>query len=190
MINLRPLALAAAALLTAVLSTTTPSVAGDYNGDFMVRLQGTYLLTDDKTDSITLNGAESRRTLAGHFLAESFGSAVQHIAFATDDIFATVEILKSIGFKTLAISPNYYDDLYARLGLDSDLLERLAANDILYDRDDFGEYFQVYSRNYGEGFFFEIIERKGGYDGYGAANAQFRIAAQKRQLRTKGMPRK
>jgi 4-hydroxyphenylpyruvate dioxygenase len=38
---------------------------------------------------VTLNGAEARRTLAGRFVEESFGSAVQHIAFATDDIFAT-----------------------------------------------------------------------------------------------------
>ncbi|NNC27278.1 3-keto-5-aminohexanoate cleavage protein, partial [Salinisphaera sp. USBA-960] len=59
---------------------------------------------------------------------------------------------------------------------------------ILYDRDENGEYFQLYSPTYGEGFFFEIVERRGGYKGYGAANAQFRIAAQKRHFRAKGMP--
>lgn len=32
--------------------------AGDYNGDFMVRLQGTYLYTDDNMDRATLNGAD------------------------------------------------------------------------------------------------------------------------------------
>lgn len=37
--------------------------------------------------------------------------------------------------------------------------------------------------------FFEILERRGGYDGYGAPNAPFRIAAQKRLMRAKGMPR-
>ena len=68
--------------------------------------------------------------------------------------------------------------------------DRLRAENILYDRDaDGGEYFQLYSPNYGEGFFFEIVERRGGYRGYGAANAQFRIAAQKRTIRPKGMPR-
>ena len=138
---------------------------------------------------ITLNGAENRRTLAGHFLAESFGSAVQHLAFATDDIFASAEALRGNGFVPLEISPNYYDDLDARLGLEPNLLERLKADNVLYDRDGAGEYLQLYSRNYGEGFFFEILERRGGYAGYGAANAQFRIAAQKRQLRPKGMPK-
>lgn len=139
---------------------------------------------------ITLNGAENRRTLAGHFIAESFGSSVQHLAFATDDIFATSAALARNGFRPLVISPNYYDDLDARYGLEEDFLVRLKAGNILYDRDESGEYFQIYSPNYGEGFFFEIVERRGGYSGYGAANAQFRIAAQKRQLRPEGMPRR
>ena len=143
----------------------------------------------DGTLRITLNGAENRRTLAGHFIAESFGSAVQHLAFATDDIFATVEALAANGFAPLVISPNYYDDLDARFGLEQDFLDRLRANHILYDRDEHGEYFQLYSPNYGEGFFFEVVERRGPYRGYGAANAQFRIAAQKRQMRPKGMPK-
>lgn len=138
---------------------------------------------------VTLNGAENRRTLAGHFLAESFGSTVQHLAFATDDLAATAERLTARGFAPLAISPNYYDDLEARFGLEPDVTEYLKATNILYDRDaSGGEYFQLFSPTYGEGFFFEIVERRGGYNGYGAANAPFRIAAQKRALRPKGMP--
>jgi 4-hydroxyphenylpyruvate dioxygenase len=131
---------------------------------------------------ITLNGAENRRTLAGRFITESFGSAVQHIALRTGDIFATSEKLTGKGFRPLEISPNYYDDLEARFALERDLLDRLRAANVLYDRDEHGEYFQLYSPSYGEGFFFEIVERRGGYRGYGAANAQFRIAAQTRAL--------
>lgn len=136
---------------------------------------------------ITLNGAENRKTLAGHFIAENFGSGIQHIAFQTDDIFATAEALLRNGFSTLAISPNYYDDVEVRFGIDPDLVERLKRNNILYDRDEQGEYFQLYSPTYGEGFFFEIVERRG-YQGYGAANAIFRIAALRRHLRPAGMP--
>ncbi|UUX51076.1 hypothetical protein NUH88_05155 [Nisaea acidiphila] len=53
---------------------------------------------------------------------------------------------------------------------------------ILYDGDDRCEYFQIYSPNYAEGFFFEIAERRNAFAGYCAANAQFRIAAQKRVM--------
>lgn len=138
---------------------------------------------------LTLNGAENRRTLAGHFIAESFGSSVQHLAFATDDIFATAAALRAAGFSALQISPNYYDDVEARFGLDPDLADRLRAENMLYDRDAEGEYFQLYAPTWGEGFIFEMVERRGGYKGYGAPNAPFRIAAQKRHLRPKGMPR-
>ncbi len=138
---------------------------------------------------ITLNGAENSRTMAGHFLAESYGSSVQHIALATHDIFATAAALAANGFAPLAISPNYYDDLEARFALDPAFTDRLRAAHLLYDRDDAGEFFQLYSQTYGEGFFFEIVERRGGYRGYGAANAPFRIAAQKRAFRPAGMPR-
>lgn len=136
---------------------------------------------------ITMNGAENRRTLAGHFIAEKFGSGIQHIAFRTDDIFATAEALRANGFRTLPISPNYYGDVEARFGLDPDVTERLKAENILYDRDEHGEYFQLYSGTFAEGFFFEVVQRQD-YRGYGAANAIFRIAALKKQIRPDGMP--
>jgi 4-hydroxyphenylpyruvate dioxygenase len=138
---------------------------------------------------LTLNGAENRKTLAGHFVAESFGSSVQHLALASDDIFATAEAMRRSGFKPLDIPRNYYDDLEARLGLDPELVDKMAQLRILYDRDEAGEYFQLYSQVYGQGFFFEIVERRGSYRGYGAPNAPFRIAAQRRELPPKGMPR-
>ncbi|MBD9389105.1 sugar phosphate isomerase/epimerase and 4-hydroxyphenylpyruvate domain-containing protein [Agrobacterium sp. AGB01] len=137
---------------------------------------------------LTLNGAENRRTLAGHFIAEKFGSGVQHLAFHTADIFATAAALRANGFKPLPISPNYYDDVEARFGLDPELTERLKVENILYDRDDHGEYFQLYSTTFGEGFFFEIVQRSG-YRGYGAANAIFRISALKKALRPEGVPK-
>jgi 4-hydroxyphenylpyruvate dioxygenase len=138
--------------------------------------------SDERQLRLTLNGAENAKTLAGRFFTESFGSSVQHIAFATNDIFATAAALISGGFEALPISANYYDDLEARFGLDPDLSERLRALNILYDRDERGEYFQLYSRTYGDGFFFEIVERRNGYQGYGAPNAPFRIAAQQRAM--------
>lgn len=137
---------------------------------------------DDGSLRITLNGAESARTVAGHFISDSFGSAVQHVAFTTKDIFATADALKMRGFRPLTVSENYYDDLEARFGLDPATCDRLHKAAILYDRDDRGEYFQLFSPNYGDGFFFEIVERRNGYRGYGAANAPFRIAAQHRAM--------
>ena len=132
---------------------------------------------------LTLNGADNTRTFAGRFVSGSFGSGIQHLAFATHDIFATAEAVARAGLRPLDISSNYYDDMQARLGLDHGLITRLRRYNILYDRDDRGEFFQFYSPSIGEGFFIEILERHGPYAGYGAPNAPFRIAAQRQAQR-------
>lgn len=156
--------------------------------DGLVRSQA--LAAPDGAFRITLNGAETHRTMAGNFLAESFGASVQHIAIATSDMFATVDRLAARGFAPLPISKNYYADLAARFDLPDDFLHRLKAGNILYDRDSDGEFMQLYSQPFAGGMFFEIVERRGDYQGYGAPNAPFRIAAQKRLMRPKGMPRR
>ncbi|HLV83133.1 bifunctional sugar phosphate isomerase/epimerase/4-hydroxyphenylpyruvate dioxygenase family protein [Devosia alba] len=139
---------------------------------------------------LTLNGAESHRTLAGRFIAETFGSSIQHLAFASNDILATAAALAANGMQTLEISPNYYQDLQARLALPQKTVDALKRANVLYDRDANGEFFQLYSTNIGEGFFFEVVQRSAGYRGYGAVNAPFRIAAQKRERPSAAMPRK
>ncbi|SMX43126.1 bifunctional sugar phosphate isomerase/epimerase/4-hydroxyphenylpyruvate dioxygenase family protein [Actibacterium lipolyticum] len=156
--------------------------------DGLVRSQA--LQAGDGAFRITLNGAESHRTFAGSFLAETFGAPVQHVAFATDDIFATADALAALGFASLPMPANYHADLESRFDLPEEQLAAMRHHNILYDRDENGEFFQLYSRPFAGGMFFEILERRDGYSGYGAPNAPFRIAAQKRLLRGKGVPRR
>jgi 4-hydroxyphenylpyruvate dioxygenase len=136
--------------------------------------------TAEGTFRLALNASLSRRTQSSRFLTERFGSGVQHIAFATHDIFATVERLRAAGVEFLSIPKNYYDDLESRIDLPPGALERLRANNVLYDRQGMGEYFQVYTGTFDGGFFFEIVERRA-YRGFGAANAPIRLAAQTRR---------
>ena len=128
---------------------------------------------------ITMNASQSRQTLSSRFLSDYFGSGVQHIAFATDDIVATVKKLKANGVELLSMPENYYDDLEARTDLSSERLDVLRANGILYDKDESGEYLQAYTKSVNGLFFFEIVERRG-YKGFGAVNAPIRLAAQAR----------
>lgn len=139
---------------------------------------------------LTLNGANTHRTLAGRFIADSYGSSVQHLAFATDDLLATAAQLKDNGFESLPIPENYYADLAARADLEPGLLDRLRELNILFDEDENGRYLQLYSRPYGDGFFFEIVERQQRYNGFGGPNAPFRTAAQKRLSRPACLPRR
>jgi len=128
---------------------------------------------------ITLNGSAAPQTLSARFLQGFHGAGVQHIALATSDILSSAKRLRELGLATLPIPANYYEDLEARFGLDTRLLEQLQEFGILYDRDADGEYFELVSRAFAKRFFFEIVERRG-YRSYGAANASIRLAAQSR----------
>lgn len=145
--------------------------------------------TADGALRLVLNASQSQHTLASRFLSDLFGSGVQHVAFATDDIFATVERLQTSGLDLLRIPDNYYDDLEVRIDLPAGALERLRANNVLYDRQGTGEYFQAYTRDFEGGFFFEIVQRRA-YAGFGAANAPIRLAAQTRLVRHPAIPRR
>jgi 4-hydroxyphenylpyruvate dioxygenase len=133
----------------------------------------------DRSLRITLNGSMASQTLSSRFLHNYMGAGVQHIAFATDDVFAAAAAARANGLAMLEIPRNYYEDLESRFGLDAAFVDRMAENSILYDRDGSAEYFQFYSRAFAKRVFFEIVERRG-YGAYGAANATIRLAAQAR----------
>ncbi|HZQ14859.1 MAG TPA: TIM barrel protein [Pseudolabrys sp.] len=135
--------------------------------------------TADGALRIALNASQSPRTQSSRFLNEYFGSGVQHIAFATRDIFLTAARLKDSGVEILRIPENYYDDLEARVDIDRARLKRLKDNNILYDRDGNGEYLQLYTTSFKDLFFLEVVERQG-YKGFGAINAPIRLNAQAR----------
>ncbi|WP_174875235.1 bifunctional sugar phosphate isomerase/epimerase/4-hydroxyphenylpyruvate dioxygenase family protein [Vogesella oryzae] len=128
---------------------------------------------------IPLNISENRNTAIARSVSTYKGSGLQHIAFSTGDIFAAVAQARGNGVPLLDIPDNYYDDLLARFNLDDDFVARLQAHNVLYDRDaQGGEFLHVYSAPFEERFFFEMVQRIGSYDQYGAANAPVRLAAQ------------
>ncbi|HEY0682897.1 MAG TPA: TIM barrel protein [Steroidobacter sp.] len=135
--------------------------------------------SSDRTFRMVLNSSSTPQTLSSRFLHGFMGAGVQQIALQSEDIFQTARLLREQGAQMLPIPANYYEDLQARLDLDSSLIERLAANNILYEREGQREYFQLFTRAFAKRFFFEIVQRRG-YQAYGASNAAIRIAAQSR----------
>ncbi|GGF39925.1 4-hydroxyphenylpyruvate dioxygenase [Marmoricola endophyticus] len=103
----------------------------------------------------------------------------QHVAFACDDVVAVARRALAAGMRFLPVPANYYDDLAARYGLDESRLEELRSLNLLYERDGEAEFVHFYTRTLGE-VFLEVVQRIGGYDGYGAGNAPVRLAAQGR----------
>jgi len=151
-------------------------------------VQSQALTNGDQGLRVILNGSSATRTLSSRFINEFFGSGVQHIAFSCNDIFATVADMRLRRADFLTIPDNYYDDIEAKYDLDAATMAALRDNQILYDREGDGEFFQIYTHTFDERFFFEIVQRRN-YAGFGAPNAAVRLAAQTRESRRLNMPR-
>ncbi|MET0713362.1 MAG: sugar phosphate isomerase/epimerase and 4-hydroxyphenylpyruvate domain-containing protein, partial [Mycetocola sp.] len=104
----------------------------------------------------------------------------QHVAFSSTDALAVARRARERGLAFLPIGNNYYDDLHARYNLDATFLEELRDLQLMYDRDENGEFLHFYTEPL-DSVFFEVVERRHGYDGFGAANAPVRLAAQHTQ---------
>ena len=151
-------------------------------------VQSQALINSNQGLRMILNGSSATRTLSARFINEFFGSGVQHIAFSCTDIFATIADMRARGADFLKIPDNYYDDIEAKYDLDATTMTALRDNQILYDREGEGEFFQIYTHTFDERFFFEIVQRRN-YEGFGAANAAVRLAAQTRESRPLTIPR-
>jgi len=98
---------------------------------------------------------------------------IQHIALSTDDIYATVETLKSWGVPFLDPPPDaYYDAVDQRLPGHGEDLKTLKHHGILIDGVPGPEgqrLLQIFTATVIGPIFFEIIQRKGD-EGFGEGN--------------------
>jgi 4-hydroxyphenylpyruvate dioxygenase len=131
----------------------------------------------DQAVRYSMNVSERQNTAAGRSVSQFGGAGVHHIAFRVTDVLATAQALRARGAPMLQIPDNYYDDLEARFGLAPEFLDPLRRNHVLYDRSGEGEFLHCYTTPFEDRFYFEFIERRGGYASYGAVNAPVRLAA-------------
>ncbi|SNS17894.1 4-hydroxyphenylpyruvate dioxygenase [Geodermatophilus pulveris] len=105
----------------------------------------------------------------------------QYVALATDDLVATARALRDGGAPVLPLPANYADDLEARLDLPADVLAAVREHGLMYEEDGTGGYLHLATEVLGDRVFFEVVQRLGGYDGYGTADAPVRMAAHRRR---------
>ena len=113
----------------------------------------------------------------------------EHIALTTSDIVAVARRARRRGLEFLPVPDNYFEDLQARFDLDPGFLATLRENNLLYDCDEHGEFLHFYTGTLGT-MFIEVVERRGGFTGWGESNAPVRLAAQYRKVRDaeRGVP--
>ncbi len=136
------------------------------------------MVSSDRSVRLPLNISESRETATGRFVNTYAGAGVHHVALRTEDIRRSLREIRARGGAFLPVPANYYEDIEGRWALEPARVAALQEMSLLYDRDDSGEYLHAYTDAFDDRFFFELVERVGGYGGYGAANAGVRMAAQ------------
>ena len=108
------------------------------------------------------------------FLLRFNGEGIQHVALSTQDIYATVDLLKAKGVPLMSAPPQtYYEMLEERLPGHGEMVGELHTRGILLDgTTEGGErkiLLQIFTECMVGPVFFEIIERKGD-DGFGEGN--------------------
>ncbi len=143
-------------------------------------VQSRALVSPNGKVRLVLNASESRATSTGRFVSAYSGAGVHHVAFSSTDIERTAKDYAARRASLLTVPANYYDDLSARWGLADEALSALQMRGLLYDRDGAGEFWHLYTGAFHDRFFFEAVQRRADYSGFGAANAPVRAAAQAR----------
>ena len=132
----------------------------------------------DRSVRFVLNVSLGQRTRTARTIDTLGGRSVHHIGISCSNIIETVARVRAAGALFVPISPNYYDDLLARVDLDRDVVARMRDLGIVYDARPKASTSTSTRTSFADRFFFEIVQRIGAYDGYGALNAPARMASQ------------
>ena len=145
-------------------------IKGEYTG-----LTSKALTAPDGKIRIPLNEeGQSGNGQIDEYLRSFNGEGIQHIAFACDDIYASIDALKARGVPLMsAPSDSYYEMLAERLPGHDEPVDALRCRGILLDGTTDGEQprllLQIFSEPMLGPVFFEFIQRKGD-EGFGEGN--------------------
>ncbi len=109
---------------------------------------------------IPINEATEKESQINEYLREYNGPGIQHLAFLTSDIVASLEKLEGTSIQTLDIDDEYYAEVFDRVPGVTEDREVLRRHQILVDGDEDGYLLQIFTKNLVGPIFIEIIQRK------------------------------
>jgi 4-hydroxyphenylpyruvate dioxygenase len=119
---------------------------------------------------IPINESQDDKSQIEEYLREYQGEGIQHIALATDDIYAAVDALRGRAVEFQDTPDTYYEGVSDRVVGHRENLAELRRRRILIDGGaDSGVLLQIFTKNVIGPIFFEIIQRKGN-EGFGEGN--------------------
>jgi 4-hydroxyphenylpyruvate dioxygenase len=142
------------------------------------------LRSPDGSFCIPINEPKSDTDQIAEFLRDYNGPGVQHLAFLTDDILASLDSLRRTSIETLQIDPRYYAEAFQRVSNVKEDRRRIQQHQVLVDGNSDGYLLQIFTKNLIGPIFIEIIQRYNSH-GFGEGNfgALFRTLEQDQERR-------
>ncbi len=109
---------------------------------------------------IPINEADEKKSQINEYLDEYKGPGIQHLAFLTDNLLASLKALEGSPIETLDIERDYYDEVFKRVPNVREDHAEIARRHVLVDGDEQGYLLQVFTKNLVGPIFIELIQRR------------------------------
>jgi 4-hydroxyphenylpyruvate dioxygenase len=133
---------------------------------------------------IPINEADEKKSQINEYLEEYKGPGIQHLAFITSDILASLRKLEGSPIEMLDMDDAYYAEVFGRVKNVTEDKVELRKRNVLVDGDDEGYLLQIFTKNLVGPIFIELIQRKN-HSSFGEGNfgALFRSIERDQQKR-------
>ncbi|WP_028301879.1 4-hydroxyphenylpyruvate dioxygenase [Oceanospirillum beijerinckii] len=145
------------------------------------------LRSPDGSFCIPINeGKDDNNNQIDEYLNQYNGPGVQHIAFRSDDLLASLDKLDRNVIDTLDIHDDYYEEVFNRVPGVTEDPKRIQDHQVLVDGDDKGYLLQIFTKNLFGPIFIELIQRKENL-GFGEGNFQALFESIERDQERRGV---
>jgi 4-hydroxyphenylpyruvate dioxygenase len=119
---------------------------------------------------IPINEADEKKSQINEYIDEYRGPGIQHLAFLTDDVLASLRKLEgSTKISFLDIDDEYYRDVFERVPNVKEDKGDIRRRNVLVDGDDQGYLLQIFTKNLCGPIFIELIQRNN-HSSFGEGN--------------------
>lgn len=145
------------------------------------------LRSPDGSFCIPINeGKGDDKNQIDEYLREYNGPGVQHIAFETDNILDSLDMLDRQVIDTLDIHDDYYQTIFDRVPNVQEDPKRIQEHQVLVDGDEDSYLLQIFTKNLFGPIFIEIIQRANN-QGFGEGNFQALFESIERDQQKRGV---
>ncbi len=142
------------------------------------------LRSPDGSFCIPINEGDEGKSQIEEYLNSYNGPGIQHLAFLTEDLLGSLDLLDGGKIETLDIEDNYYQSVFDRVPNVTEDHARIQQHNVLVDGDDDGYLLQIFTKNLVGPIFIEMIQRENHLSfGEGNFGALFRSIERDQQRR-------